>query len=113
MTKNQLDHSDFDILFKRLRDFAAGSGKDVPPSWAKFCKTHVSNCSLNYPACQGELHHFHHIFGSYVSRKTSGVFTIPVCANCHAEIERQPRQIDPLIAWCRIAHHFIKYMEMK
>ena len=92
--------TDIDLLYKRLRDFGA-TGKPRSPRWLTAIRI------LPCVKCGSIVTEAHHIFGSYGSLKTSDIFTVPVCRECHEVIEKPQHRELVIESWCKIAHRFI------
>lgn len=53
----------------------------------------------------------HHLFGSYAGKngKTSDLFTVPLHRTCHITVEENLTLFPTLlVAWCEMAHDFIR-----
>ena len=51
----------------------------------------------------------HHIYGSYGSMKTSDIYTIPLCRDCHCKVgEKMECFIEVLAMWFRIHDKWIR-----
>lgn len=88
------------LWFKRMRDFA-GKYPKAPRTFLNYIKG--KPCVL----CSKPADHPHHIYGSYMSMKTSNIFVVPVCAKCHLEIDCNSERFELIFHWSRLAHSFI------
>ena len=87
--------SDIDILFSRVRSLAATKPeRDME---------HLRRVrSLPCFVCGSPHTEPHHVFGSYGSGmkecKTSDLYTVPICRECHAEVEKPENKFEVLVA---------------
>ncbi len=90
--------SDEMLMMKRLRSFAA-----TRPVRSKVWMARVKRlpCKCGAPADEA-----HHMFGSFMSLKTSDLFTVPRCRSCH---QREP-DLNPeaLEEWVRLVHEYLR-----
>jgi len=101
MNTNQV--SDLHLLFKSLRSHAATGARQIEAAdWSKWLR--------EKPCCRcgGKTSELHHIFGSFMSLKTSDIFTVPICRDCHNWQESHPVEGTKLIeTWILYAHAYI------
>lgn len=51
----------------------------------------------------------HHLFGSYGKLKTSDLFTVPVCQDCHDTKAEDPRHRHALLLfWIQLVHEYLR-----
>src|SRR3972149_5192065 len=100
--KRELEHgTEFDFLYKRIRDFALIK----PPrdmTWLVYIK------SIRCVRCGAHGTEPHHFCGSVQSLKSSDIFTVPVCRDCYEFYESHPA-FNPMLteAWIYLAHQWI------
>lgn len=95
--------TDLEILYKRLRSYSL-TDPARNRRWLDDVK--AGTCAL----CGGSPCDPHHFLGSVHSLKSSDFFTVPVCRNCHNEIDGNiPSNARLIEAWAKLVHEFLRF----